>query len=94
MAKHLKISGLVQGVWFRKSMQQQAEQLGVQGWVRNRREGTVEALVDGPDSAVEAMLAWAQQGPPSAQVEHVQVSDVQADEPTDSYDSFELRPST
>ncbi|MBR9912549.1 MAG: acylphosphatase [Gammaproteobacteria bacterium] len=93
MAKHLRISGLVQGVWFRKSMQQQAEQLGVQGWVRNRRDGTVEALVDGPDSAIEAMLAWAQQGPPNAQVEHVQVSDFQPDAAADSYNGFELRPS-
>jgi len=48
VAKHLKISGRVQGVGFRYAMSEEAERLGVTGWVRNRREGTVEAVLDGP----------------------------------------------
>ncbi|HKC53911.1 MAG TPA: acylphosphatase, partial [Burkholderiales bacterium] len=52
MAKHLKISGRVQGVGFRYSMRDEAERLGVTGWVRNRRDGTVEAVIDGAPDAV------------------------------------------
>jgi len=58
VAKHLKISGRVQGVGFRYSMSEEAERLGVTGWVRNRRDGTVEAVIDGTPDAVEAVLAW------------------------------------
>jgi len=87
MAKHLLISGRVQGVGFRYSMAEEAERLGVTGWVRNRRDGTVEAVIDGQDAAVEALLAWARRGPPSAHV-----SDVTISEAGGTFARFEMRP--
>lgn len=62
------VSGLVQGVWFRESTRQEAERLGVGGWVRNLPDGRVEALFSGPASAVDALVAWCHQGPPAARV--------------------------
>ena len=87
MAKHLVISGRVQGVGFRYSISEEAELLGVTGWVRNRRDGTVEAVVDGPPDAVEGMLAWARRGPRGASV-----TDVQVTETAGSFEGFEMRP--
>ena len=87
MAKHLLISGRVQGVGFRYSMADEAERLGVNGWVRNRRDGTVEAVIEGPSEAVEALLAWARRGPPSARVTDVATSEIQG-----SFERFETRP--
>ncbi len=68
------ISGRVQGVGFRASCQRQAVALGLTGWVRNRWDGTVEALFEGPAEAVDAMLAWCHQGPPAAYVTGVEVT--------------------
>ncbi|OFZ87433.1 MAG: acylphosphatase [Betaproteobacteria bacterium RBG_16_64_18] len=76
MAKHLIISGRVQGVNFRESMRYEAERLGVTGWVRNRRDGSVEAVVDGDPSGVEAIIAWARRGPRAGLVASVEVSDI------------------
>jgi acylphosphatase len=75
MPKHLIISGRVQGVGFRYAMLATAERLGVTGWVRNRRDGTVESVIQGDAGAVERMIAWAQHGPASAVVAEVKVSD-------------------
>jgi acylphosphatase len=86
MAKHLLISGWVQGVGFRYSMAEEAERLGVTGWVRNRRDGTVEAVVEGEATAVDALLAWARRGPPSARVTEVTVSEVDG-----RFERFEMR---
>jgi len=86
MAKRVRISGRVQGVGFRYSMAEEAERLGATGWVRNRRDGTVEALIDGPPAAVEALLAWARSGPPSARVTDVSVSEAEG-----SFERFEMR---
>ena len=73
--RHLRISGRVQGVGFRYFMERRARELGVTGWVRNRHDGTVEAMVQGTPEAVEAMIAAARQGPRSALVTDVKVSD-------------------
>lgn len=67
------ITGRVQGVGFRASCQRQAIGLGLTGWVRNRWDGTVEALFEGPEAAVDAMLAWCHDGPPMAYVTGVEV---------------------
>ena len=58
-AKMLKIYGRVQGVFFRESMKDEAKRIGVSGWVRNRKDGTVEAFVQGEAALVDAMIAWA-----------------------------------
>lgn len=71
IAKNLRIYGLVQGVGYRETMRRQALRLGVSGWVRNRRDGSVEALVCGDAEQVAQMLEWANRGPYSAQVERV-----------------------
>jgi acylphosphatase len=74
LSHHLSISGRVQGVGFRWSMAQEARRLGVNGWVRNRPDGTVEAVVGGAPEAVQALMDWAHGGPPLARVEGVVVS--------------------
>jgi acylphosphatase len=86
--RHLIIHGTVQGVGYRWSMAQAAEALGVRGWVRNRRDGTVEALAVGDAAAVEALLQWAQRGPPQARVDRV---DVLPSEPGPMPEGFEQR---
>lgn len=68
IARQLVIRGRVQGVGYRMAMTQAAAALGVTGWVRNRRDGTVEALVQGDDAIVERLLAWCRRGPPGARV--------------------------
>ena len=87
MTKHLVISGRVQGVGFRYSMSEEAQRLGVTGWVRNRRDGTVEAVIDGAHDAVEGLLAWARRGPRGASV-----TDVRVTETAGSFERFEMRP--
>ena len=75
MAKHLVIRGRVQGVGYRASLIDEARRLGVTGWVRNRHDGTVEAVVDGDPTAVTAIVDWARRGPPGARVADVLVED-------------------
>lgn len=70
---HVVISGIVQGVFFRVETQQAAQKYGVNGWVRNRRDGTVEAVIEGERSRVESMLDWCRTGPPRAVVDNVAV---------------------
>ncbi|HEV7392343.1 MAG TPA: acylphosphatase [Burkholderiales bacterium] len=84
---HLRIFGRVQGVGFRHYTQREARRRGVNGWVRNRKDGSVEATLQGPKDAVDGLLQWVRQGPPSAKVTDVQVSDGGGE-----YTSFEQRP--
>lgn len=83
---HLQITGRVQGVWFRESMRKEAEQLGVTGWVRNRPDGSVEAVVQGTSAAVDALVVWARRGPPLARVDDVTSRAADGD-----YTTFERR---
>jgi acylphosphatase len=71
---HVLISGTVQGVWFRAWTVQEAQARGLDGWVRNRRDGRVEAVFAGPAARVDDMLAACRSGPPAAEVEDVSVT--------------------
>jgi len=73
-ALRLVVHGRVQGVFFRDSCRHQATRLGVRGWVRNREDGTVEAVLAGTPEALEEMVLWANQGPPHASVQSVEAS--------------------
>jgi acylphosphatase len=88
LTRHLQISGRVQGVGFRYSMQREAARLGLTGWVRNRRDGGVEALVQGNEEAVAALTEWARRGPAGAHVAALRVASAEADA---SLASFEQR---
>ena len=68
---HRVIEGRVQGVWFRDSTRREAVSLGVFGWVRNRPDGTVEVVAEGPEDKVGKLASWCNHGPPAAGVSHV-----------------------
>lgn len=70
---HVTVSGEVQGVGYRYTMRMIAREAGVAGWVRNRRDGTVEAEVEGTPERVDAVLAWMAEGPPGSQVDAARV---------------------
>ena len=71
---HLIIRGYVQGVYFRARLKQQADAFGVSGWTRNLPDGSVEAELEGPHAAVDAVIGWAHVGPPTASVDSVEVA--------------------
>jgi acylphosphatase len=85
IARHLTISGEVQGVGFRYALADEARARRLRGWVRNRRDGTVEAVVAGAEADVEDLIAWARRGPPAARVTDVAVSPAATDA-----DDFEI----
>jgi acylphosphatase len=87
IARRLSIHGRVQGVGFRYALMDEASRLGLAGWVRNRRDGTVEAVVSGSAAAVQTLVRWAHRGPPSACV-----SGVDTEPDAGAYEGFELRP--
>ena len=87
VTRRLVIRGRVQGVFFRESMRIEAERLGVAGWVCNRRDGTVEAILHGPPNAVDRITQWARRGPADAVVSSVDVSPAEG-----VFDRFEKRP--
>ncbi|MGA7149385.1 MAG: acylphosphatase [Microbacterium sp.] len=85
---HVIVEGDVQGVGYRYALRLVAGEAGVTGWVRNRRDGTVEAEVEGSDERVDQVLLWMTQGPPGSRVSTTTVTDAApaAD------DGFEVRP--
>ena len=88
VTRHLRISGRVQGVGYRDALRRQALARGLAGWVRNRRDGTVEAVVQGDEKAVAELVAWAERGPPAARVTGVtsHVASGEYDRPYDGFD--------
>lgn len=85
---HVIIHGLVQGVYFRASTRDEADRLGVMGWVRNLPDGRVEAVFEGDKKKVEEIVAWCHKGPPGARVSKVEISW----EPfTGEFSRFEIR---
>lgn len=85
--RRLVIRGIVQGVGFRYAMMAQARLLGLNGWVRNRRDGSVEAMISGSTAQIEEMLAWTRIGPAGSAVDAVMVEIAGGEFP-----GFELRP--
>ena len=81
------MTGRVQGVWFRDSVRREAIARGVAGWVRNRADGSVEAVFEGDPSAVAQCVSWCRQGPPRAEVTGVDVSE----EPPEGLAGFAIR---
>ena len=68
VTRQIRVSGRVQGVGYRDALCAEAERLGVRGWVRNRTDGTVEALLQGSGDSVKRLIDWARRGPPAARV--------------------------
>lgn len=87
MRRRVIVSGRVQGVFFRDGARREAERLGLAGWVRNRDDGTVEAVFEGEPQAVEAALRFVREGPRHAHVEHVEV----IEEAPEGLDAFAVR---
>ncbi|HJZ85609.1 MAG TPA: acylphosphatase [Polyangia bacterium] len=85
---HLTIRGLVQGVAFRWSAERAARRLGLCGWVRNRPDGSVEVLAEGPEPVLQELLAWCREGPPGARVSGVAEKWLEA---TGELTRFEIR---
>jgi len=87
-SRHVVVAGRVQGVGFRDGMARAAARAGISGWVRNRREGTVEAVLQGSAAAVDSVITWARRGPPAARVDGVEVTSLSCDT---SLRTFEIR---
>lgn len=85
-AKHLRISGHVQGVFFRATAQEVALRLHLCGWIKNNNDGTVEAHIQGESDSVTQFLDWCKEGPEGARVENVDIEDTKPEE----YVSFEI----
>lgn len=89
--RQIRVRGRVQGVGFRDALRDEALRLGVNGWVRNRADGSVEALLQGDDAALDRLITWARRGPPHSQVRALEqvALDPAFDRP---YQGFERRP--
>lgn len=85
---HVFVTGTVQGVWFREATRKEATQLNVTGWVRNLPDGRVEAVFEGTEFAVDALVAWCQRGPERARVRHV---DALEETPTGEFAGFTVQ---
>jgi acylphosphatase len=89
VTRHLRIVGLVQGVGYRESMVAQARIQGVLGWVRNRSDGSVEAILVGTEPEVQALIVWSRRGPTACRVDEITISEMTS---ADVADRFERRP--
>jgi len=85
MQAHLIISGRVQGVFYRYSTQREAVRLGLTGWVKNLKNGDVEAVIQGEENLVEQMISWCRQGPPGAVVREIKID---REEITEEFSDF------
>jgi acylphosphatase len=85
--RHVVVHGFVQGVFFRDTVRRQALQRGIAGWVRNNRDGTVEAVFEGESASVDRIVTMCHEGPPGARVDRVEVSE----EPPEGLDGFAVR---
>ncbi len=85
--RRVVVRGRVQGVWFRASVRERARELGVAGWVANRGDGAVEAVLEGREEAVERLVRFCRSGPPGALVDSVEV----AEAPPVGAHGFEIR---
>ncbi len=87
IAKHLIITGHVQGVFYRATAEQVALKIGLRGWIQNNASGSVEAHIEGEDAVIEQFIDWCHHGPDKAEVENVQVTDCEPE----NCSSFEVR---
>jgi acylphosphatase len=85
---HLRIYGRVQGVFFRANTRKQARKRGLGGWVKNLDDGSVEAIIEGPEDDVREVVDWAREGPPRANVEDLEVD---REDYEGAFDDFEVR---
>lgn len=85
---HVFVSGMVQGVFFRSETRHEARLRGVKGWVRNLRDGRVEAVFEGEEEAVKHLIEFCKRGPPGARVAKV---DVKWEKYTGEFNGFEIR---
>jgi acylphosphatase len=85
---HLRIEGRVQGVGYRAFVEREAARLGLSGWVRNRHDGSVEAVLQGAPAAVDAMIGLCRSGPRASRVERVEI----VGEGVGAFDGFDVRP--
>jgi len=91
LTRHFSITGMVQGVGYRAGFAAEAQRLGLGGWVRNRRDGSVEAVACGNAAILDQLTEWARQGPRGAQVRAARVLDID-EGATDCGVGFEIRP--
>ncbi len=84
----VRVSGRVQGVWYRQSTKNTAEQYELKGWCRNNPDGSVTAVFEGEEDAVEAVINWCKNGPDMARVDDLQID---WKTPTGEFDSFQIR---
>ena len=87
MRARVVVHGVVQGVWFRESCRRVADEQGVAGWVRNRSDGTVEAVFEGDAQSVSVVVSWCRIGPPRAEVTSIDV----IEEPPEGLVGFSVR---
>lgn len=85
--RHYKVSGLVQGVFYRAATRDKANELGLSGWVRNMPDGSVELVARGSEALLDELQSWLWQGPRHAQVTEVAVREAEAE----SFNGFEVR---